>query len=287
MTNKPENHSKWIVETTAETFERDVFERSHEVPIVVDFWAAWCAPCRALGPILEQLTNEFAGEFVLVKADTDAVPEAAAKFNVQGIPAVYAVLGGEIVDFFTGALPEEHVRAWLDRICLAGTLADAKRLEETSPSAAEAKYWAAIARCDKNESAPRIGLARTLLAQEKIDECREIMQELEDRGFLEPEAEKIKSALELRAAGVESVEQCRREANADPDNLALQYKLARALAGGERFEEALQTCLSVVERNKAEMRDKARELMVDIFRVLPDDSELTGEYRRKLSMAMY
>ena len=287
MSSKPDNDSNWIIETTAETFERDVFERSREVPIVVDFWAAWCAPCRALGPILEKLTTEFEGQFVLVKADTDALPAAAASFNVEGIPAVYAVLDGEIIDAFTGALPEEHVKQWLDRICVAGMLADARRLEEKSPSAAEEKYRAAMDQADKNAAAPRIGLSRTLLAQDKVDECQTIIDELQRRGYLEPEAEKIKSALDLRAAGVESVEQCRREADADPDNLALRYKLAKALASAEEFEEALQTCLSLVARDKAEMRDKARELMIDIFRVLPDDSELTSNYRRKLSMAMY
>ena len=147
-------------------------------------------------------------------------------------------------------------------------------------------YRSAMQASEKNDAA-RIGLARTLLAQERIVECQEVMQQLQDRGFLEPEAEKIKSALDLRDSGAESVDDCRREADAAPDNLALRYTLAKALAGAKEFEESLQVCLSLVERDKGEVREQARELMVDIFRVLPDDSELTATYRRKLSMAMY
>lgn len=286
MSKEPQTPSSWIINTTPDTFEKDVFERSLEAPVVVDFWAAWCAPCRALAPTLEALANEFDGKFILVKANTEEVPEAAAKFNVQGIPAVYAVIGGEVVDFFTGALPEAQIRAWLDRLFTINTFAEAKRLEESAPAAAEAKYRA-LAEQSPNNSEFQIGLARTLLAQERFDDCQHIISELEKRGFLEPAAEKVKAALDLRGMEGVDLESLKRDLAADPDNLGLQLQLAEALAGAQQYEEALQACLAIVERDKKGVGDGARQVMIDIFRVLPNGSELTTTYRRKLSTALY
>jgi putative thioredoxin len=278
--------SPWIINTTADTFEKDVFERSLEAPVIVDFWAAWCAPCRALAPTLEALAKEFDGKFILVKANTEEVPEAAAKFNVQGIPAVYAVIGGEVVDFFTGALPEVQIRGWLDRLFTINIFAEAKRLEESAPAAAEAKYRT-LAEQSPNNSEFQIGLARTLLAQERFDDCQQIIAELERRGFLEPEAEKVKAALDLH--GMEGIDlvSLKQDAAAEPDNFELQLQFAEALAGAQQYEEALQACLALVERDRKGVGDTARQIMVDIFRVLPSDSDLTTTYRRKLSTALY
>jgi putative thioredoxin len=174
MVDQQKPDSPWIIETTAETFDQDVFEKSHETLIVVDFWAEWCGPCRQLSPVLEGLARELEGKFILVKANTEEVPEAAGKFQVTGIPAVYAVMDGEVVDAFQGALPEEQIRGWLDSLATASTLAEAQRLEELSPEGAEAKYRT-VAEQLPNESLPKIGLARTLLAQERFDECQELI----------------------------------------------------------------------------------------------------------------
>ena len=101
-----------IIETSEATFERDVIERSKDVPVVVDFWATWCQPCRILGPILEKLAREGEGKFVLVKAETELVPNIAAGFGVRSIPAVFGIKDGRVVDSFLGALPESAIRAW-------------------------------------------------------------------------------------------------------------------------------------------------------------------------------
>jgi len=108
--------SPHVVEATVERFEADVFERSRQTPVVLDFWAAWCQPCRLLAPLLEKLADEYAGRFVLVKADTDQLPQQALAFRVEGIPAVYALRNGKVIDSFTGLLTESQLRQWLAAI---------------------------------------------------------------------------------------------------------------------------------------------------------------------------
>ena len=198
MTDPLSKSSTHVMSTDSEHFDRDVFEASHQTPIVVDFWAPWCAPCRLLTPVMENLAATYEGRFILVKANTDEVAEAAGRFNVQGIPAVFAVVDGEIVEMFSGALPEDHIRRWLDRILVTRSLAQARRLEATSAAAAEASYRELVANSPQ-EAAPRIGLARTLQAQERRDDCAEAIAALEQRGFLEPEAEAIKSCARIAA----------------------------------------------------------------------------------------
>ena len=135
---------------------------------------------------------------------------------------------------------------------------------------------------------PRPGLDWCVLqAQERWDECSEIVAALEERGFLEPEAESIKSALELRRRQRGDLDELRQAADHEPDNLPLQLRFAEALAGAELYREALERCLALVQRDRQGVGEEARRVMVDIFRVLPDDSELTGEYRRKLSTALF
>jgi putative thioredoxin len=286
MSKRPKAASPWIVPTNRERFEQDVFERSRDTLVVIDFWAEWCAPCRMLTPVLEKLASEYGGKFTLVKANTDELPGVAARFGVQGIPAVMAVRESEVLDFFVGALPEPQIRSWLDRVLLQGALAEAKRLQDASPSDAEAKYRDILIDAPKNAEA-KVGLARALLAQEKIDECRAVVHELEQRGFLEPEAQRVKAALDLRDKEGDDVAQRRAAVEADPDDFELQFQLAESLAGSREYEEALETCLALIERDKTGVGERARQLMIDIFRVLPDDSPLTSTYRRRLSMILY
>jgi putative thioredoxin len=276
----------WVVNTTAESFERDVLERSFEVPVVVDFWAAWCAPCRALGPILEKLAAENAGRFILVKADTDQVQEAARQFQVQSIPAVFGVIAGEVVDFFAGALPETEIRTWLNRLLQGARLMDAQRLEAADPQRAEVVYREILGEQPKDAKA-LLGLGRLLVTQQRGDEAKAILAELESRGFLESEAEKLKSALQLLDKGNVDLGALRQSVQAEPGNLELRLQLAQALAGSGSYEEAFEICLALVEQDRQGAGERARQVMVDVFRVLPEDSELVHDYRRKLAMLLY
>lgn len=287
MTSKDfEGSTHWVLHATRATFDHDVMERSRETTVVVDFWAPWCAPCRALGPVLERLAEAYRGRFTLVKVNTDEVPDAAAAFQVQGIPAVFAMRHGKVVDSFTGALPEPQVRQWLDHVLLSEELEGAGALESEQPAEAERRYRAILKDFPKAAEA-KIGLARTLLAQEKADEAMRLIEELEGRGFLEPEAEKIKAALQLREKSDANLDELRQAVKERPDDAAAALALAEALAAQQQYQEALDLCLELVGKDRHGAGEQARQLMVDIFRVLPDDSELLGTYRRKLSMLLY
>lgn len=286
----PDN-SPWIVATTRETWQSDVFERCRQHPVVVDFWADWCQPCRILAPILEKLAIEYDGAFVLVKANTEQLPEAAAQFGVQSIPAVYGLRDGEVRDFFVGLLPEPQIRGWLDRLLPSAAekmTIEAQELAIADAAAAEAKFCEAI-QLEPNLAAAQIGLAQLLLEQDRLDECAKAIEQLQKRGFLEPEAEKIKAALGLRqqADRAGDLETCRAAATQKPDDVSLRLRLAEALAAVQEYEEALEVGLGIVVADRHGLGEEARKMMVDVFRLLPDDSDLTSAYRRKLSAALY
>ena len=280
------DESPHVVSTTDATFELDVVERSKTVPVVVDFWASWCQPCMMLKPVLEKLAAEYAGKFVLVKAETEHNQAAAGEFNVSSIPAVYGLVDGTVVDFFQGFVPEPNLRSFLDGLVIQGEVASVKALETIDPVAAAGKYRDLIQKMPR-EASLQIGLGRALLAANDRDGVRAIVEELEKRGFLEMEAEKLKASLELAGMQGGDLGKLESEASTQPKNLALQLSLAEALAGAGRHEEALQKALAIIQEQKNGPGEQARQLMVDLFRVLPPESELVGTYRRKLASALY
>ncbi len=285
MSDTTPDPSAWILETDEDSFDKDVFERSKQTLVVVDFWAAWCQPCRMLAPVLEKIANDYEGKFLLVKAETDRVPKAAGEFGVSSIPVVYGVVGGDVVDFFQGALPDQQIREWIDRLLGASRLIHARQTEEEKPAEAEAVYREILAE-SPNQIEIQVDLARVLVVQERFDESRELIDELERMGLLDAEAEKVKATLDLRSWGGTDLDTVRADAEAKPDDLPLQLSLAEALAANEQFQEAMEVCLSIVTRDKQGVGQQARDVMVDIFRVVPDE-ELVRTYRKKLSTTLY
>lgn len=283
--------ASFVTETTARTFENDVVRRSMEALVLVDFWAPWCEPCRQLAPLLEKLAAEYAGKLHIVKVNIDAEQELAMAFRVQSIPYVVAVREGQPVDQFMGLLSEQQLREWVSQLLPSRAeelLQKGQQLEASDPAAAEACYREA-AELAPDDDRVKIALARVMLAQDREEEAARIIAQLEERGFLEPEAERLKSQLELRAAAEEAGDvTAARQAVADhPDDLSAKLRLAEALAASRKYEEALQLGLEIIERDKAGLGPQAKEMMVRIFDTLGPSSELASRYRRRLATAWY
>lgn len=274
-----------IINTTDESFEHDVIAQSHQRLIVVDFWAEWCQPCRMLAPVLEKLCREFGDQVQLVKARSEENQRAASEFQVDGIPAVFAIWKAKVVDFFTGLLPEESLRQWLKRGVYDVQLELARNLEQDKPEEAIEAYQALIAE-HPDDAKAKIGLGRLLLSQGELDECKHILDRLEERGFLETDAQRLKSEWTVQSLPKADLAALRAEAERSKD-FAARLALAKGLASAGQEEESLAICLALIQEDRRGVGEEARLWMIDVFRTLPPDSDLLREYRRKLASALY
>ena len=284
------SHSPWIIDATQQTFEQDVLRRADGKPVVIDFWAPWCGPCRMLAPVLEQLAESHGGRFILAKVNIDEQPGLAQAFQVQSIPYVVALDKGHVVDAFLGALPEDQLRAWLERVVPspADELAGAGRtLLAGDPAAAESKFRAAL-ELQPDHATAKIGLIQCLVETDRLEEARRLMAELQQRGFLEPEAQRVKSELDIKtaAASAGGLEAARSAAAANPGDAQAQIQLAEALAAAGQIPEALDACLALIQRDRTGAGAQAKDAMLKILN-LTSDAELAGTYRRKLASALY
>ncbi len=284
--------SPYIVDVTVANFEEAVVKKSAEVPVIIDFWAPWCAPCRQLAPILEKLVAEANGKLILAKVNTDEEQQLAMAFGIQSIPVVVAFSQGQPVADFMGVRSEAEIRTWLEQLIPSPAqqlVADGYKLEATDPKAAEAKYREALALLPEDD-AIRIRIAAVLLAQGRLDECAVIIQQLEQRDYSEPEAQRIKSELDVRQSAAETggVEAARKAAEGDPANPILKIRLADALAAAQQHRKALEILLELVTQDRTSPAGaEAKDTMLKIFQMLGPASELTGEFRRKLATVLY
>ena len=256
-----------VVEVTDANFMDSVVEESKRRPVVVDLWAAWCGPCRTLGPILEKVAEEHAGEFLLAKLDVDANPYTAGQFGVQSIPTVVAFKDGRPVDGFVGAYPEPVVREFVGK--LLPTEADREAEEAANEAAsgdaaaAEAGFRDAIEQ-DTNNRTARLGLARLLADRGDGDEARQTLMPL----LPDADAERVLAELEIASWSNTS----------EPGTLAS----AKRLAAQRKWREALDGMLGALGDDP-----DARQAMIEVFTVLGEDDELAAEYRRKLASALF
>ncbi len=260
-----------VVNVTDQTFATAVLEESRRRPVVVDFWAAWCQPCRQIGPVLERLAAESRGEFLLAKVDVDANPRLSQAFRVQSIPAVKAFRDAAIVNEFVGVIPEPSIRQFIrtvvpspaDRLVQRGEQAEARGLVEE----AARMYDEALAE-DPQHVGAGVGKGRLAAARGDYDEARGLLAPWRP----DPEAERLLAAIEVSEWG--------EGAAAGP--LA---EGTRAAAEG-RFDRALDSFLRLVKAGGDE-RDQARDAMLKVFAVLGDEDPLTREFRRKLAAALF
>jgi putative thioredoxin len=279
--------SPWILDVAEADFEREVIQRSRACPVVVDFWAPWCGPCRALGPVLERLVAGHKGALVLAKVNLDDAPELAVRYQISSIPLVIAFKDGQPVLDFVGVLSEPQLVEFLGRL-LPSEAELLVRQAEASPADAERLYRQAIA-ADRHNEAARLGLARLLLARGKEDEAAELLTEVGAVGETGEQAEKLNGILFLhrlaRPLGDEAA--ARQRAHADPKSAVARYELGSILAAAGRYEEALEMLLSAGERDAKLAGTQVREAMVQIFNVIGPRSPLADDYRNRLTMLLY
>lgn len=276
---------EFVKDVDQEAFGQEVLQRSHEVPVVVDFWAEWCGPCKVLGPVLESLAAEHDGQFELVKVDVDRNQELSAQFGIQGIPNVIGFRDGQPMTRFTGALPEPAVRQWLDELLPseADALVDRARdaALEGSEGRAEDLYRMALDIASDHEEAGT-GLASLLIARGETDEALVVL------GRLSPTAdvERLQATARVAAAQADDLGELASKADADPSDSGTLIELGRALAANQEYEPGLDQLLKAVAL-KDERLDEARQAMFDVFELLGDDHPLTLDYRKRLANQLF
>ncbi len=280
------------IDVTTENFQQAVIDASKTAPVIVDFWAEWCAPCRALKPVLEKLATEYQGKFTLVKINSDDNQELAARYGVRGIPNVKAFVGGELVDEFSGALPEPAVREFLDRVIPspAETLRiEAMQFFDHNGNAEQALAMLAQASAlDPQNENVRIDSAQLLIALDRRDEAQQLLASLSPLASMDDRVKTLQARLDLAerandAPGADELEQ-RIAANTNDHDARLQ--LAHLHIGRKNYASALEQLLEVVRRDRKFEDDAARKTMLQLFSVLGSDHEMVGEYRRKLASVL-
>jgi putative thioredoxin len=282
--------NQWTTDVSEENFEAEVLERSNEAPVLVDFWAPWCGPCKTLGPLLEKLADEYKGEFRLAKVNVDENPNLAGVFGIQGIPAVKLFKDGDLASEFTGALPEPMVREFLSKFLptAADKEADeAAELEAAGQTAEAKRAYQAIIDADPNHAKALLGLGRLAMNEGDNDAALEHLEKISLVDDARKEADRLIARLKLQGGAAENLNALREKVKAEPNNLAARYEFAQALAGAEKYEEALREFLYIVRADRNFQDDGARKAMLQIFEVLGSDDPLTDKYRSELAAVLF
>ena len=284
--------SAHTIEVGKDNFDALVVEGSKQAPVLVDFWAPWCGPCRALTPVLEKLAGEYGGRFTLAKVNSDENPELATRFGVRGIPSVKAFADGRLVDEFTGAQPESAVRQFLDRIVPSPI--DELRDEaldvyaQTHDVDRALEILGRAEKLDPKSEDVRIDRAALLADAGRADEARKAIETLTPLARMDERVSAVEAKLDLAQGAAEAPAEdvlASRIAQ-DGNDLEARLNLAHLQVGRGRHREALEQLLEIVRRDRGFGDDAARKTMLKVFELLGNQGELVGEYRRKLASAM-
>jgi putative thioredoxin len=295
----PANGGDVVKATNTASFEADVITASKQTPIIVDFWAPWCGPCKQLGPALEKVVRATNGAVRMVKVNVDENQELAGQLRVQSIPAVFAFKDGQPVDGFVGAVPESQLKAFVDKL-MAGTVAAPSPIEEalnhantafdSGDHSAAAEIYGQILAHDPTVVAARAGLIRCAVALGDLARARQALDELPGGMEGDSGVASARVALELAEQGQGAAGETReleeRLARDGNDHRA-RYDLALALYGGGNAEGAIDQLLELVRRNRAWDEEAGRKQLLKIFEALGPTHELTLSGRRSLSSILF
>jgi putative thioredoxin len=284
---------EWIKDGTDASFMADVIEASRQQPVIVDFWATWCGPCRQLTPALEAAVNAAKGAVRLVKIDIDKNPAYAGQLRVQSVPTVYAFVDGQPVDGFTGAQPESQIKAFISRLAgpagpseLDEILAMAKESMELGDVGGAAQAYAQVLQLDPENLKATGGLARCYLIGGDVEQARRIA-DMAPADAKDPDLESVRAALTLASDAPSETAGLEQRLAADPGDHEARFELAQALAGRGDLAAAADHLLDIIGRDRAWNDEAARKQLLTVFEAAGPTSEVAKAGRRRLSSILF
>ena len=275
------------------TFMADVVEASKTTPVIVDFWAPWCGPCRQLGPSIEKAVLAAKGKVKLVKIDIDKDPQFAGQLRVQSIPAVFAFVGGRPVDGFMGALPDSQVKQFVDRIAgqapadeIDELIAAAKESMELGDVGGAAQAYAQVLQADPSNVKALGGLARCYMVGGDAEQAAEIAA-MAPPDAKDADLESVRAALALAQEAPSETAEYEKRLAADADDLEARFEIAGALAAKGRWQEAADHLLYIIEKDREWNEEAARKQLLTIFEAAGAASDVARQGRRRLSSILF
>lgn len=300
QTNTADKGSDTIKDATEATFMTDVIELSQQVPVIVDFWAPWCGPCKSLGPMLEQAVTAAQGKVRMVKVNVDENQQIAAQLRIQSIPTVYAFWQGQPIDGFQGAVAQSQIKTFVDKLVALGGGVDeeddltealdaAEAMLEEGAAVDAAQTFAAILGEKPDNAAAYGGLVRSHIAMDDLDQAEAILNGAPVEISKSPEIEAAHARLQLarQAADAGPVSDLRAAVQAEPDNLQARYDLAKALHASGQIQEAVDELLDLFRRDREWNDGAAKTLLFTIFESLKPQDPIALNGRRKLSSIIF
>ena len=285
-----------VKDTTTQGFVKDVIEESKHQPVLVDFWAPWCGPCKQLTPILEKAVKAAKGKVKLVKMNIDADPAIPGQMGIQSIPAVIAFSNGQPVDGFMGALPESQVVAFLERLTKGKVSAEEENLLKSADDALAAGHaaeaadiYAKILAQDSSDIAALAGLARCYVATGNLEQAKKTLALVPEPKRNETTVAAARAALELaeQAKAVGPIDDLQQKVTANPLDHQARFDLATALSAAGKRAEAADHLLAIVKRDRKWNEDGARKQLVQFFEAWGPIDEATVDGRKRLSSILF